>query len=97
MNDEDQFRWLAHEFTADLNLSEAKEQEFADILKRAKRYRRSRILKSGFKAGGYSRASGRVGGSARFHHCGTTTFSTYLLGVKLRDALVRSTIWIQRI
>jgi hypothetical protein len=33
MNDEDQFRWLAHEATADLNLSEAKEQEFADILK----------------------------------------------------------------
>jgi hypothetical protein len=33
MKDEDQFRWLAHEATADLNLSEAKEQEFARLLK----------------------------------------------------------------
>jgi hypothetical protein len=59
----------------------------------------AKLVKSGFKAGGYSRlqASGRVSGSARFHHCGTTTSSTYLLGVKLRDALLGSTIWIQRI
>ena len=34
MNDDDQFRWMAHEATADLNLSEAKEEEFADLLKR---------------------------------------------------------------
>jgi len=43
------------------------------------------------------RAPVELSGSARFHPCGTTTSSTYLLGVKLHDALVRSAIWIQRI
>jgi hypothetical protein len=33
LNDEGQLRWMAHEFTADLNLSEDKLQEFADLLK----------------------------------------------------------------
>jgi hypothetical protein len=33
LNEEDQFGWLAREFTADLNLSEDKLQEFADLLK----------------------------------------------------------------
>jgi hypothetical protein len=36
MSDEDQFAWLAHEATADLNLSPAKEQEWADLLKRTR-------------------------------------------------------------
>jgi hypothetical protein len=31
-NDEDQFAWMAHEMTADLPLSPAKEKELADIL-----------------------------------------------------------------
>jgi hypothetical protein len=34
MNDKDQFNWMAHEMTADLNLSTAKEQELSDILER---------------------------------------------------------------
>jgi hypothetical protein len=34
MNDKDQFNWMAHEMTPDLNLSSAKEQELSDILER---------------------------------------------------------------
>jgi hypothetical protein len=44
MKDEDQFRWLAHEATADLNLSEAKEQEFARLLKALDNFKREQAL-----------------------------------------------------
>jgi hypothetical protein len=33
MNNDDRLAWLAHEATADLNLSDARCQEFADLLK----------------------------------------------------------------
>jgi hypothetical protein len=32
MNDKDRFNWMAHEMTADLNLTAAQKQELSDIL-----------------------------------------------------------------